>query len=141
MNATQLLVLACASQVVLTLIVCLAMLVHRIRLMKKIRLHPQAVALSGDRLKHYKDSRISDNYNHLFELPVLFYVVCIVGSIGQHTPSGLVLLAWGVVISRVVHSCIQCSYNRVTHRFSVFVLGLILMIMMWLGFVVSYLSL
>lgn len=141
MNAAQLLVLACASQVVLTLIVCLAMLIHRIRLMKKIRLHPQAVALSGDRLKHYKDSRISDNYNHLFELPVLFYVLCIVAIICQHVPSWLVILAWGFVISRVVHSCIQCSYNRVTHRFSVFVLGLILMIMMWLGFVVSYLSL
>lgn len=138
MTPTQMLVLACASQALLTLTVCMAMLIHRVMLMKKIRLHPQAVALSADRLKHYKDTRLSDNYNHLFELPVLFYVLCLVAIICQHVPHWLVVMAWGFVISRIIHSVIQCTYNRVIHRFSVFTLGLLLLITMWLGFVISY---
>lgn len=132
------LVLACASQVILTLIVCMTMLVHRVMLMKKIRLHPQAVALSADRLKHYKDTRLSDNYNHLFELPVVFYVLCMLAIICQHVPNWLVALAWGFVFSRVVHSLIQCTYNRVMHRFSVFFIGLLIIIIMWFGFIFSY---
>ena len=132
------LVLACASQVVLTLIVCMSMLVHRVMLMKKIRLHPQAVALSADRLKHYKDTRLSDNYNHLFELPVVFYVLCLLAIICQHVPNWLVIMAWGFVVSRIVHSMIQCTYNRVIHRFSVFFVGLLMLIIMWLGFILTY---
>jgi hypothetical protein len=132
------LILACASQVILTLTVCMAMLVHRVMLMKKIRLHPQAVALSADRLKHYKDTRLSDNYNHLFELPVVFYVLCMLAIICQHVPNWLVAMAWGFVFSRVVHSLIQCTYNRVMHRFSVFFMGLLILIIMWLGFIFSY---
>lgn len=138
MSSTQMLVLACASQVILTLIVCMTMLVHRVMLMKKIRLHPQAVALSADRLKHYKDTRLSDNYNHLFELPVVFYVLCMLAIICQHVPNWLVALAWGFVFSRVVHSLIQCTYNRVMHRFSVFFIGLLIIIIMWFGFIFSY---
>ena len=138
MSPTQMLVLACASQVILTLIVCMTMLVHRVMLMKKLRLHPQAVALSADRLKHYKDTRLSDNYNHLFELPVVFYVLCMLAIICQHVPNWLVTLAWGFVFSRVVHSLIQCTYNRVMHRFSVFFIGLLIIIIMWFGFIFSY---
>lgn len=138
MSPTQMLVLACASQVVLTLIVCMSMLVHRVMLMKKIRLHPQAVALSADRLKHYKDTRLSDNYNHLFELPVVFYVLCLLAIICQHVPNWLVIMAWGFVVSRIVHSMIQCTYNRVIHRFSVFFVGLLMLIIMWLGFILTY---
>ena len=138
MSPTQMLVLACASQVVLTLIVCMNMLVHRVMLMKKIRLHPQAVALSADRLKHYKDTRLSDNYNHLFELPVVFYVLCLLAIICQHVPNWLVIMAWGFVVSRIVHSMIQCTYNRVTHRFGVFFVGLLMLIIMWLGFILTY---
>ena len=138
MSPTQMLVLACASQVILTLIVCMTMLVHRVMLMKKLRLHPQAVALSADRLKHYKDTRLSDNYNHLFELPVVFYVLCMLAIICQHVPNWLVAMAWGFVFSRVVHSLIQCTYNRVMHRFSVFFIGLLIIIIMWFGFIFSY---
>lgn len=138
MSPTQMLVLACASQVVLTLIVCMSMLVHRVMLMKKIRLHPQAVALSADRLKHYKDTRLSDNYNHLFELPVVFYVLCLLAIICQHVPNWLVIMAWGFVVSRIVHSMIQCTYNRVIHRFGVFFVGLLMIIIMWLGFILTY---
>jgi len=35
---------------------------------------------------------------------------------------------------RVVHSLIQCTCNKVMHRFWVFLVGLILIVGMWLGY-------
>lgn len=140
MSSTQLLVLACASQALLTLCVCIIMLIHRIHIMKKYRIAPQSVALSAERLQHYKDTRLSDNYNHLFELPVLFYTLCVLAIACQHISNWLVYAAWGFVLSRVVHSIIQCTYNKVMHRFTVFVFGIFLIASMWVGFILSYLN-
>ncbi|MGD8576863.1 MAG: MAPEG family protein [Thiohalophilus sp.] len=59
----------------------------------------------------------SENLINLFELPVLFYALCIYLYItGQVTPTYLVL-AYCFFAFRVLHSVIHCTYNRVTHRF------------------------
>ncbi|MGR6873134.1 MAPEG family protein [Pseudomonas sp. HK3] len=141
MLPTQHLALICAVQVLLTLTICVLMLFKRVKLMKEKRIHPQSVALSAQHLDHYKDTRLSDNYNHLFELPILFYVLCAVAIACQHIPNWLIILAWGFVVSRVIHSYIQCTYNKVTHRFSVFVIGIILMAIMWISYTLSYIQL
>jgi hypothetical protein len=72
MNPIQQLVAACASLAVLTGLVGVRMLIVRVREMRARRIHPQSIALSGQRAQRLEDSRASDNYNHLYELPVLF---------------------------------------------------------------------
>jgi hypothetical protein len=124
--------------VVLTFVVGLRMLSMRIAEMNRRRIHPQAVALSGQRSKILEDTRASDNFNHLFELPVLFYALCIAALATGHMPGWLVAGAWLFVGSRVAHSVIQCSYNKVMHRFAVFIAGFLLLVALWLGFVVSF---
>jgi hypothetical protein len=60
------------------------------------------------------------NYMNLLELPVLFYVVCIVAFVsGAVTPLS-VWLAWTFVTMRIVHSAIHLSYNNVLHRLTAF---------------------
>jgi hypothetical protein len=98
------------------------------------------VALSGERSAKLTDTRASDNYNHLFELPVLFYALCGLAVASGHIPAWLPAAAWLFVATRVAHSLIQCSYNRVMHRFAVFVAGYGLLLAMWLGFGGSYLT-
>ena len=87
------------------------------------------------------DSRASDNYNHLYELPVLFYALCALALALDHIPAWLPPLAWVFVALRVLHSAIQCSYNKVMHRFPVFVCGFLLLPAMWVAFAISYLRL
>ena len=40
-------------------------------------------------------------------------------------------ISWAFVALRVAHSSIQCSYNRVMHRFVVFLLGVACLMALW----------
>ena len=140
MTPTQSLVLACASVVVLTFIVGVRMFQVRVREMRKERIHPQSLALSQARSQKLTDSRASDNFNNLLEIPILFYALCIAAIAAQHTPVWLAALAWVFVALRVVHSWIQCTYNKVMHRFRVFVLGYLLVTGMWVAFAISFIT-
>jgi hypothetical protein len=140
MSPTQHLVAACASLALLTCIVGLRMLHVRVREMRAKAVHPQSVALSAQLAQRLEDSRASDNYKHLFELPVVFYVLCLMAIATGHIPNWLPACAWLFVILRVIHSVIQCSYNKVMHRFQVFLAGYFLVFVMWVAFAISYIA-
>lgn len=79
----------------------------------------------------------SDNLQNLFEMPVLFYVVCLALAVtGQATPA-LVTAAWVYVALRAVHSLIHCTYNTVLHRFLAYALSSLVLAGMWVGFALS----
>ncbi|GAA5315881.1 MAG: MAPEG family protein [Candidatus Pelagadaptatus aseana] len=58
-----------------------------------------------------------NNFKNLFEMPVIFYVVCLVAFQLQQVDGFLLNCAWGFVLLRAIHSLIHCTYNRVLHRF------------------------
>ena len=65
----------------------------------------------------------ADNYNHLFEQPVLFYATAIsLAMLGDDSGASL-LLAWGYVALRIVHSLWQALVNRIPVRFALFLLS------------------
>ena len=66
---------------------------------------------------------VSHNYNHLMEQPTLFYAICIALALMGFGGGINLYLAWGYVGFRVLHSLIQATYNRVSHRFLVFCLA------------------
>ena len=117
--------------VALTFVVTAVMYRRRIGEMMRERIHPQSVALSVQVAQRLTDSRASDNYRNLLELPVLFYFgVAVALAAGVRDP-WVVGLAWGFVALRIAHSAIQCSYNKVMHRFRVFLLGSAVLLVFW----------
>jgi hypothetical protein len=65
----------------------------------------------------------ADNYNHLHEQPTLFYAVAVTLAVAG-VGAGLNLwLAWAYVAIRVAHSLIQALGNVIMIRFSLFMLG------------------
>jgi hypothetical protein len=56
------------------------------------------------------------NYMNLLELPVLFYVVCVVAFVTGSVSPLTVSLAWAFVGLRVLHSVVHLTYNNVLHR-------------------------
>ena len=121
-----------AALVVLTFFVSLVMVRRRVGEMKRERIHPQSVAMSAQIAQKLADSRASDNYRNLLELPVLFYFgVAVAVAAGVRDP-WLLGLAWGFVALRVAHSAIQCSYNKVMHRFQVFLAGFLVLALFWI---------
>ena len=66
----------------------------------------------------------SHNYNHLMEQPTLFYAIAIsLALLGGGDARINVLLAWGYVAFRIIHSLIQATVNVVRWRFLVFALA------------------
>lgn len=132
-NAIFLPALAMAA---LTFVVWWRMYFARIGQMKRERIHPQSVALSAQAAAKLTDSRAADNFRNLFELPVLFYLAVAVAAHAGLVSLPVLVLAWLFVLLRVVHSWIHCTYNKVMHRFYVYVAGGMVLWAMWgvLGF-------
>ena len=56
-------------------------------------------------------------------MPVLFYALCIYLYVTATADSLYVILAWGFVALRAVHSAIHCTINRVHWRFLAYMLS------------------
>ena len=67
--------------------------------------------------------RIGDNYNHLFEQPVAFYVVTLGIALINSVDPLMMQLAWAFVILRIIHSLVQLTFNLVLVRFMLFLIG------------------
>jgi len=74
----------------------------------------------------------SNNLKNLFEMPVLFYAAVLLTLILMVQDTVLVMLAWGFVAFRIVHSFIHCTYNNVNHRFLAYALSSLFLILMWI---------
>ena len=67
--------------------------------------------------------RTADNYNHLFEQPIAFYVVTLAIALINSIDPLIVQLAWIFVILRIIHSLVQLTINIVLVRFLLFASG------------------
>jgi hypothetical protein len=69
---------------------------------------------------------------NLLEMPVLFYLAVLLSLILLVQDQVLILLSWTYVLLRYVHSLIQCTYNKVMHRFQVYLLSCVTLFLIWL---------
>lgn len=129
------LVAASAALVLLTFVVGLRMLFVRTQEMRDKRVHPQAASNSLQMAARLQNVQAADNFRNLFEVPVLFYALVGVALGTGQIPFWLIVGAWAFVALRVAHSVIHCTYNRVMHRFTVFGVGFLLVVAMWVGLV------
>ena len=119
------------AMVALTFAVWLRMYFTRIGQMKRERIDPQAVATSALAAARLTESAASDNFRNLFERPVLFYLAVVVAVQASQVTWSMLALAWLFVALRVAHSAIHCTYNRVMHRFGIYVAGATVLWLLW----------
>jgi hypothetical protein len=118
----------------LTFAVAIRMFVIRVGEMRARRIHPQAVATSREAATQFQDVAAADNFRNLFELPVLFYVLCLALYLTDGVTALQLGLAWTFVALRCVHSLVHVTYNKVMHRFRAYALGLVVLMAMWITF-------
>ena len=119
------------AMVGLTFVVFVRMYWLRFAQLHRDRIGAQDVATSVESARLLTDSRASDNFRNLFELPVLFYAAVFTAIItGLVTPVALAL-AWTFVVLRVLHSLVHCTYNKVIHRFLLYVAGALTLFALW----------
>ncbi|MGD9265753.1 MAG: MAPEG family protein [Lysobacterales bacterium] len=127
------------AQVALTFIVMIVMYRKRVSEMKTKRIHPQRVKTRSGTHGILPDSEsAANNYSNLFEAPVLFYLAILLALILMLQDTIIVYLAWAYVAVRAVHSFIHVTYNRVMHRFRVFILSSFILLAIWvrLGWII-----
>jgi len=115
----------------LTFVVGTLMYRRRVAEIRRKGVRLQSLASSAGMAATLEDTRASDNFRNQFELPVLFYVGVLVAYAAQLASPAYLALAWAFVASRVVHSAIHCTTNRVKHRFLAFVTGFWLVVALW----------
>jgi hypothetical protein len=119
----------------LTALVWLWMYVTRVREIRSRRLRIQDLASAravNEALGEVAGP--SDNLINLFEIPVLFYVLVTLLYVTGASDIGYLAGAWTFVLLRALHSLIHTSYNRVMHRFPVYVLSTLVLWGMWARF-------
>ncbi len=111
----------------LTMVVWIYMYIQRIGFITRQKLDPQDLAAPGMMVKLLPSSatNASDNLKNLFEVPIVFYALCLYLFVTQQVDPVYVNAGWIFVIFRVCHSLIHCTVNRITLRFSCYLLSTI----------------
>lgn len=130
------LIFACLALVLLTFVVGFRMFISRVGEMRQKGIHPQAVATSVQMASRLEHIQAADNFRNLSEVPILFYALVAIALGTNNTPGWLVLGCWLYVALRVLHSFIQCTYNKVMHRLYAFMASFLLLVGLWVAFVV-----
>lgn len=76
--------------------------------------------------------QVNRNYMNLLELPVLFYLACVLFYLLDAVTAVVLVLSWIYLGLRIVHSLIHLTYNRVFHRFLVFAFSNVILLAIWL---------
>lgn len=123
-----------AALVAVTAVVWVRLYFERIGEMRERRIRPQSLARAHDLQQILTRTQSADNLRNLFELPVLFYALCLAVTATGTATAFLVDGAWAYVVLRAVHSLIHCTYNRVRHRFAVYAASSLLLFALWAAF-------
>jgi len=119
------------AQVGITAAVWLRMYFVRVAEMRERRIHPQTIAMSQAKSELLQKTNVADNFNNLFEVPVLFFAACLTVAALDIESAPALVLAWLFVALRALHSLIQTTYNKVMHRFPVYVASTLAVFAMW----------
>lgn len=132
--------LPCSALVGVTALVWFKLYADRLGEMRAKHIDPQALSTVRAAAGKLDKTQAADNFRNLFEVPVLFYLLCVAIVLTGGSTPGLVSAAWGYVVLRALHSVIHVTYNRVVHRFLAYVASTLLLFGMWVAFVAGVLQ-
>lgn len=120
-----------ATMFLLNMIVMFLMLYFRVKAVRTRKVSPRYFKLNkgADIPDHLV--ALSQNYNNLLELPVLFYIICLAALLINSNIEYFVICAWLYVVLRYSHSFIHITYNHILHRLAAFTASSIVLILMW----------
>ncbi len=129
------------GMMVLTAVVWFVLYARRIPAMHKVGKSAQEYTTpdKGAALLPEEVSYPSNNFKNLFELPVIFYALCLYLHVTGTVAQADVIAAWVFFGFRVVHSAIHCTINIVMARFiaycvAAFALWFMLLRAVWAAF-------
>ncbi len=122
----------CFALMLLTVGVLVRMFLTRINALKSksVRMSYFKTYKQDEALLPDKMLQASRNFTNLFEVPTLFYMICLFATVLNQVDPLIVGLAWVYVISRFLHSLIHLSSNNIYLRMSFYGLSWLVLIFM-----------
>ena len=113
------------GMLLLTLVVWAVMYVRRLRYIVGHRIDSQDLTTpeKGAKLIPEKIHWPAYNFRNLFELPVVFYALCVYLFVTDNVDDAFLVSAWIFFGFRIVHSTIHCTVNIVKLRFATYMIG------------------
>ena len=107
------------GMMVLTAIVWVVLYARRIPAMQRAGKPVQAYTTPDKAVEFLPESvnYAANNFRNLFELPVLFYGLCLYLYVTGELDMGYLIAAWVFLAFRVLHSIVHCTSNVVILRF------------------------
>ncbi|MBC8256606.1 MAG: MAPEG family protein [Candidatus Marinimicrobia bacterium] len=119
--------------VILTILVVLRPLYFNISSVLRNEVHIKHFRLFDDGIPPKLQS-VSQHYKNMFEMPVLFYLLCVLLIINDNATSFDILFAWGFVLFRILHSISRIPNRDVNLRFGLFAGSFVMLIGGWINF-------
>jgi hypothetical protein len=69
--------------------------------------------------------KVSNNLANQFQMPVLFYALCLMAYVLDAVSGFLLGLAWFFVVTRYAHAFVHMGSNYIPHRFPLFLIGVV----------------
>lgn len=136
----DLILLPLIAMFMLTYVVGIWMVKLRFKAVKVDGLNPGYFQTNrGAKLPDYL-AKVTNHYVNLFELPVLFYVVCLVIYSGNKVDTIYIVLSWLFVVIRYTHAYIHTTYNNLRHRRNTFLFGVVVLAIMWVRLAVQIIT-
>jgi len=113
------------GMLLLTLIVWIFMYVRRVHFISAHRIDPQRFTTPEKAVEIIPEAIHwpAHNLRNLFELPVVFYALCLYLFLTDSVDAAYVISAWLFLVARIIHSVIHCTVNIVKLRFVSYMLG------------------
>ena len=85
----------------------------------------------GQRAWPTRVQQVSNALQNQFELPVLFYVLVALALFTRKANLLFVVMAWMFVLSQLAHAYVYATSNIVMLRFQIFLVGAMVLMLMW----------
>ena len=126
------------GMVVLTLLVTIRLLYFAINSTLTGKVHiKQFRKYDGEFPTNFQSAR--QHYKNMFEMPILFYILFILLIINNNYTQFDMILAWGFVLFRVLHSLARIPNRDVNLRFGLFTGSFIMLVIGWINFSLKFL--
>lgn len=79
-----------------------------------------------------KMQRLSDHYDNLLSMPILFYLAILMMYIFHIVDVTYLVLGWAYVALRFAHTIIHTGHNNIMHRMYAFAPSMIVLTLIWL---------
>lgn len=123
-------------QVMLTFGILFTLGILRYRSVSNRSVHPKDyVLMTGQDQWPVMIQRLGRSFHNQLEVPMLFYLLVMLMLVTEVQDSLLLNLAWLYVGLRYLHALIHIVYNKVIHRFTVFIISCGVLVAMWFLFI------